>query len=484
MKLSEVLQRNLSFDPIVNSIQYDSRKVSEGALFFAVPGFVEDGAKYLPSAFAKGAVAAVVKNEADIPKEWKEKCIEVSNVREALADASFQFYGKASSELGLYGLTGTKGKTTSSYILESILNADGKKMALLGTVECKHPGKTQESTKTTMEALELQKFLREAIEHGANNAVLEVSSHALSLDRVRNCEFRGVSFTNLQEDHLDFYGDMEKYFEAKKMLFQPPYVSADSIASICIEDKFGARLAREASCKVITYGKDKGDVFIKSATYSEHGTKCVLGGKFGELAIEASLLAEFNLLNIVGICALSLGLGIDRSKIQEGIKNLKGVPGRMERVESKQPFSVFVDFAHNGYALEKLIGTIRALAKGRIIVVFGAGGDRPMNRRIQMAEAAARLADFSVITSDNPRTEDPMKIIDDIRQSFVATKGSESGFVIEPDRQKAIRVAIGMAQPYDLVCIVGKGHETGQIIGTKTFPFDDRIEAAKILQEL
>lgn len=482
-RLKDLLPSLSSPDLSIREIQYDSRKVQEGDLFFAVPGFKEDGAKYLGPAFEKGAVAAIVKSGTKIPTEFADRCFEVENVRRALAEASAAYYDFPAQKLKLIGVTGTKGKTSSTYLLESILKAAGKKPALLGGVVCRHPGGSKEAYRTTMESLELQKFLAEALAHGADSAVMEVSSHALGLDRVWGCQFQGVLFTNLTEDHLDFYGNMEAYFTDKKLLFQAPYRKESTVAATNLDSPYGVRLAKECPGRWVTYGYSQGDVRVIKADASDRGAK-IRFSLPGEESIEVptQLVGAFNYVNIAGAVGLAFGLGFSKETIAKGVSQLPPVPGRVERVETSLPFSVFVDFAHMGHALENVLQVLRPLCKGKLIAVFGAGGDRDPARRTQLGSVSARLADFTVITSDNPRTEDPLKIIDAVKSAFLAAGGKN--YVVEPDRRNAIRYALEQAKAGDIVCLAGKGHETGQIIGTQTFPFDDREEAAIILREL
>lgn len=483
MRLSHLLGASVSYDPEICGIQYDSRKVGPGEVFFAVPGFKEDGTKYLGQAFAAGAAAAVVEGRARIPADYSSKCVPTENVREALADASARFFGEPAKKLRMFGITGTKGKTSTTYLVESILSAGAGQTALLGTVECRHPGGSKPSERTTMESLDLQRFLSEAVMHGAKQVAMEVSSHALSLHRVRNCVFDGALFTNLSPDHLDFYGDMESYFQAKTLLFQPPYLKPEGVAVANCEDPYGERLIREVSAPWLTYGLRKGDVRAESFTVDARGIRCVVdAGKFGRFSIQSSLVGEFNLRNILAATALALGAGIPSANIVAGISSLSSFPGRLERIPTRLPFSVFVDFAHMGHALENVLRTLRPMCRGRLIVVFGAGGDKDPARRTQLGTVAAQLADFAFITSDNPRSEDPNKIIAAIDSAFLGAGGVEKRRIIQPDRRKSIWNAIAAAQAGDIVCIAGKGHETGQIVGNTVLPFDDRIEAADALR--
>lgn len=473
----------------VTGLHYDSRKIMPGFLFFAVPGFKEDGTQYVASALQKGAVAAVVKRGSKIASELAGKCIEVDNVRRALAVASAEFYDHPARKLKLYGVTGTKGKTSTVYILEAIFRAAGRATALMGTVEVRHPGRRAYSDKTTMESLDLQSFLAEAVENGSDTALMEVSSHALSLDRIWGLEFEGVLFTNLSEDHLDFYGDMETYFQSKKLLFGSPFRRADTISVANKDEPYGARIVKECAGRWLTFGNSQAgkpdghvDYEISNVETTARKNSFTLNGPgIGSLELTSRLVGDFSIPNAAGAAVLALGAGIGVQAIRDGVAEAY-VPGRLDQVETSLPFSVFIDYAHMGHALENVLGSLRRLCRGKLIVVFGAGGDRPPDRRTQMGSVAARLADLSVITSDNPRSEDPLKIIAAIEGAFQAAGGGISK--TEPDRKKAIELALGAADEGDIVCIAGKGHETGQLIQGQVFPFDDKAEAAAALREL
>jgi UDP-N-acetylmuramoyl-L-alanyl-D-glutamate--2,6-diaminopimelate ligase len=482
MKLSELLPAHPTRALEIRGLHYDSRKIEPGFVFFAVPGFKEDGAAYIPQAFARGAVAAVVKTGSAVPAELENSCITVSDVRRELAEASAVFHGHPGRKLRLFGVTGTKGKTSSVYILDAIFRAAGKRTALLGTVECRHPGRRQYSEKTTMESLDLQAFLAEAVASGAEVALLEVSSHALSLHRVWGLCFEGALFTNLSEDHLDFYGRMESYFQAKKRLFLRPYRDAGTIAVTNLDEPYGARIEKECPGHWLTFGANGGGFRISRREMSARYNKFLLERPGAPaLELKSRLVGGFSIPNAAGAAVLSLGAGLGDEAIRQGVAEAY-VPGRLDRVETSLPFTVFIDYAHMGHALENVLGSLRGLCKGRLIAVFGAGGDRPPDRRTQMGSVAAKMADFTVITSDNPRSEDPLKIIAAIEGAFRAAGGKE--YKVEQDRKAAIALALSGAKPGDVVCIAGKGHETGQIVGDRTLPFDDKAEAAAALREL
>ncbi len=466
----------------IQGLSFDSRLVKAGDLFFAVPGFLENGTKYLPDAFAKGATAAVVESGATVPSEFQGKIVEVKSVRVAMADAACVFFDHPGRKLKLYGITGTKGKTSTSYLLESCFRAAGKRTAILGTVECRHPGKTTPSHHTTREAIDLQSFLAECVEEKVESVVLEVSSHALSLDRVRGLEFDGMIFTNLSPDHMDFYKTMEPYYQAKRLLFLPPYRKQAAKAVAYADDEYGQRLLKDAPGSWRSFGNKNGDYQIQNAVVHPQGAYIELFTGHAILKLQSQIPGEFTFQNIAAAATLALEAGCTAAEVERGVAQLVGVPGRLERVPTTLPFSVFVDFAHSGHALANVLGALRSVCRNRLIVVFGAGGDKDPARRTTQGKVSAEMADYSVITSDNPRSEDPLKIIEAIEAAHRAAGGQH--FTVEPDRRKAIGIAIRMAKPGDVICLAGKGHETGQIIGNQVIPFDDREEAGTVLREL
>jgi UDP-N-acetylmuramoyl-L-alanyl-D-glutamate--2,6-diaminopimelate ligase len=484
VKLSKLFPKHgLDVDPEVRDLVYDSRFVKPDVVFFAIPGFSVDGTTFVADAFDSGAIAAVVENIERVPKELRSKCIKVKSVRSALALASKEFFDNPSEDLLLIGVTGTKGKTSTTFLIDSILKSAGLRPALLGTVLCRHPGGEKPAKRTTAESYELQKFLRAAVNARAKSAVVEVSSHALVLDRVLGCEFDAAVFTNLTEDHLDFHKTMDAYYEAKKILFTKYDVST---AAVSIDDDYGKKLKQETE-NAVSYGLNKNaDFCFSQVTLSENGIQGKISGPKGfEIDIQSPLVGEFNQKNILGAVAVAAALEIPAEAIAEGIAKLSGVSGRVERVPTNLPFQVFVDFAHMGTALENVLQSLRTVCTGRLIVVFGAGGDRDPARRGQLGKVAARLADYSVVTSDNPRSESPEKIIAAIESAYLKELGGKpKNYKIEEDRRKAIRIALEMAKAGDVICLAGKGHETGQEINGVVHAFDDRIEAAKILREI
>ena len=482
-KLSEIWAGAGNFNPEITGLSYDSRKVKAGDLFFAVPGFLDDGAKYIADAFKRGAAAAIVREGTLLAPEFKDRCVETFDMRTTMAEVASRFYDHPSRKLTMIGITGTKGKTSTNYLLESILKAAGKTTAVLGTVECRHPGKSYPSHHTTLEAIDLQRFLAESLEFGVTHVVMEVSSHALSLNRVFCVSFDGMIFTNLSPDHMDFYGNIEAYYQAKRILFQAPFRKAGAIASANADSDYGRRVMQECPGKWVSFGREQGDFKIVEAKVEARGAAITLeSAKYGRVQLNSQLGGDFSFLNIAAAASLLLAMGINKAAVEAGVAQLAGVPGRLERVPTSLPISVFVDFAHTGLALENVLRALRPVTRGRLFVLFGAGGDKDPARRTTQGKISADLADFSVITSDNPRSEDPLKIIDAIETAHKAAGGK--AYLVEPDRKKAIRAALMMAKPGDVFCLAGKGHETGQIVGDQTFPFDDRVEASEILREL
>jgi UDP-N-acetylmuramoyl-L-alanyl-D-glutamate--2,6-diaminopimelate ligase len=482
-KFTDLLPGTTAPDLKVGGLHYDSRKIEPGFAFFAVPGFRENGAKYLAPAFRQGAAVAVVQKGTQVPEELRDHCVEVEDVRRALAEAAAAFYDFPARKLALFGVTGTKGKTSTSFLMEAVLREAGRKTALVGGVQCWHPGARFESKLTTLESLDLQKFLAEAVEAGAEAAVMEVSSHALSLDRVWGLQFQGLVFTNLYEDHLDFYKTLERYFAAKRILFREPYRTGQTVAVSNLDNEYGVRLVQECPGNWKTFGKNNGDYRIGKAEFSESGIRLELEtNAHGKIEIQSRLFGAFNVHNVAGVAVMALALGFPVATVQAGIASLPAVPGRVEKVPTSLPFAVFVDYAHMGPALENVLSSLRPFCKGKLTVVVGAGGDRPVERRAGLGSAAAKLADFTVITSDNPRTEDPQAILAAVEKAFVGAGGKN--YKIEGDRKAAIRFALENAKPGDIICIAGKGHESGQTIGKQTFPFDDRVEATAVLREL
>jgi len=428
----------------VRDLAYDARGVTPGALFFAVPGERADGHDFAAEAVERGAVALVVERRLDLPVPQ----VVVRDTRAAMAPAADVFFGEPTRELEVVGVTGTSGKTTTSFLLFAILAAAGRRPGLLGTVEARVGGERRGVVRTTPEAIDLQRVFREMLDAGDRSCAMEASSHASVLHRLDRVRFAVLIFTNLSQDHLDFHGDMESYFEAKRRLF---HVEPRPVAVVNVGDEHGRRLARELPDAVTFSADDAG----------------ALDG------IALRLRGRFNVENALGALTAARALGIDEDAIRQGLESVRGVPGRFESVDAGQPFHVIVDYAHKPDALEKVLRAARDLAgENRVVCVVGAGGDRDRGKRAVMGRLASDLADVVIVTSDNPRSEEPEAIAAEI------VSGAEGEVEVELDRAAAIGRAVELARPGDVVLIAGKGAEQGQEFADRTVPFDDR-EAAK-----
>jgi UDP-N-acetylmuramoyl-L-alanyl-D-glutamate--2,6-diaminopimelate ligase len=438
----------------VRDLAYDTRSVTPGAVFFCVPGAHADGHDFAAEAIERGAVALVVERplEVGVPQ------VVVPDARAAMAVAADVFFGMPTEELEVVGVTGTSGKTTTSFLLFAILAAAGRRPGLLGTVEARVGGERRGVRRTTPEAIELQRLFREMLDVGDRSCAMEASSHAAELHRLDRVRFAALVFTNLSQDHLDFHGDMETYFQAKRRLF----VEGSPRAAVNVGDEYGRRLATELP-DALTFGFGEG---------AEIGPDAMAG-------IDVKLRGRFNIENALGAFAAARLLGIGDDAIARGIESVRGVPGRFESVDEGQSFAVIVDYAHKPGALENVLRAGRDLAAGgRLIVVVGAGGDRDRGKRPLMGRLASELADVAIVTSDNPRSENPQAIIDEILGGVVGDVD------VEPDRAAAIARAIELAHDGDVVLIAGKGAEQGQELADRTIPFDDREAARDALRTL
>ena len=437
----------------IGDLAYDARAVGPGSLFFCVPGSRADGHDFAADAVANGAVALVVERplELDVPQ------LVVPDARRAMAPVADEFFGRPSEQLQVAGVTGTNGKTTTAFLLYSILAAAGRRPGLLGTIESRVGGERRPAIRTTPEAIDVQRAFREMLDGGDRSCAMEATSHGSELGRLDHVRFSALVFTNLSQDHLDFHGTMERYFEAKRRLFvegRPP-------AAINVGNEWGRRLAADRP-DALTFG------FADDAQMGP----AELDG------IDLKLRGRFNAENALGALAASRLLGIDHGATARGLEAVRGVPGRFESVVEGQPFEVIVDYSHKPEALESVLRTARDLATGRVICVFGCGGDRDRGKRPIMGRIASELADLAIVTSDNPRIEDPQAIIDEI------LAGVEGDVEVEPDRAAAIERAISAADGGDVVLIAGKGHEQGQEFADRTIPFDDREVARDVLRRL
>ena len=465
----------------IHQVTHDSRKVQAGALFVAIPGVATDGTLFAKDAAAKGAFA--VASEAAAPADWPAEIawVQVAEARKALAITAANFFGRPASSLQLIGVTGTNGKTTTTSLIDSILKASGAKTGLFGTIQYHTPDRVYPAPNTTPESVDLQQFFAEIRDAGGAYATMEASSHALALDRLWGCHFAAAVFTNLTRDHIDFHKNFENYFAAKKRLFEGTGTGAPDVAVINTDDEWGKRLVG-VSKQTLTYGLQNGaDLKAKKFQLSFNGLNFTAQTPQGPIQVESPLVGRINVYNILAAIGAGIGLGISNETIEVGIRNLHAVAGRFQRIDAGQPFLVVVDYAHTDDALQNLIRTARELiTKGRIITLFGCGGSRDRTKRPIMGETSGKLSDLSILTSDNPRQEDPLKIISDV---VVGMQKSGGKYLIEPDRTKAIHLAIEEARPGDIVLLAGKGHEDYQVFADHTIHFDDREEARKALGE-
>jgi UDP-N-acetylmuramoyl-L-alanyl-D-glutamate--2,6-diaminopimelate ligase len=468
-------------DRRITQVANDSRKVQPGTLFVAVHGVATDGNLYAKAAAEHGAVS--VASETPAPAGWDTKIpwIEVTDARKALAIAAANFYGQPAKALKLVGVTGTNGKTTTTSLIDSIVRASGAKTGLLGTIAYHTPRGEHPAPNTTPESIDLQSFLAETRDAGGTYATMEASSHALTMDRVWGCHFEVAVFTNLTRDHIDYHKTFESYFAAKRKLFEGTGAEAPGVGVVNTDDPWGKKLVGMAK-KTLTYGLQNGaDLKAKRFQLSFNGLNFTAQTPNGPVQVESHLVGRINVYNILSAIGAGIGLGLSNDVIEAGIRNLHAVAGRFQRVDQGQPFLVVVDYAHTDDALENLIKTAKELiTKGRIITLFGCGGSRDRTKRPIMGEISGRLSDLSILTSDNPRQEDPLKIISDV---VVGMQRSGGKYTIEPDRAKAIRLAIEEARAGDIVLLAGKGHEDYQIFADHTIHFDDREEARKALTD-
>jgi UDP-N-acetylmuramoyl-L-alanyl-D-glutamate--2,6-diaminopimelate ligase len=477
---AEVLAQ--SGDPGVSSVEYDSRRVKPGCVFVAMRGESSDGNRFIDQAIQAGAVA-VVTDSAQEKQRPKVGWALVPHGRRALARVSANFYKKPAERIAVTGITGTNGKSTTAFLVESILTAAGRKSALIGTIEYHVAGKVLLAPHTTPEALELNRILSEAIGNGATDAVMEVSSHALAQERVYGVPFDVAVFTNLTRDHLDYHKTMEEYFAAKRVLFEGCGTDAPRAVVTNVDDEYGAKLAefsRKRSSVVLKYGWERGDFHAEKVEVTTRGTRFDLVMPEGKIAVFSALIGRVNVYNILAAAGACYARGCAAQAIAAGIGKLACVPGRFERVDCGQPFTVVVDYAHTDDALRNLTALARELVsgagtKGRVLTVFGCGGDRDRKKRPLMGEAAGRGSDFVVLTSDNPRSEDPLAIIND---AVVGLQKTGVKYSVEADRRKAIALAISEARPGDIVLLAGKGHEKVQVTREGAAPFDD-LEVAR-----
>jgi len=441
----------------VTDLAYDTRSVTPGALFFCVPGERADGHDFAADAVASGAAALVVERPLDLAVPQ----LVVSSARAAMAVAADEFFGRPTADLVLAGVTGTNGKTTTSFLIYSIFQAAGMRPGLVGTIESRVGGEVRPAVRTTPEAIDLQRSFREMLDAGDRSAVTEATSHGSELGRLERVRFKALAFTNLTQDHLDFHGTMERYYEAKRRLFteHKPLPAA----AINVDDEWGRKLAEELRrldrAPLLTYGRSE------DADLRKH-------------SFRTGLVGRFNTENILAAWAVARLVGVPDAAVAEGVERLGGVPGRFESVDEGQPFQVIVDYSHTPDSLENVLRAARELTQRRVICVFGCGGDRDRGKRPIMGRMASELADVAIVTSDNPRSEEPQAIIDEI------LAGIAGAVEVEPDRRAAIEQAVATAEAGDVVVIAGKGHEQGQEFADRKIPFDDREVAREALRQV
>jgi len=504
LALHAVQQADGDLEQEVHGLTYDSRQATAGKIFFAVPGEQADGHDYIGEAIKRGAAAVVVSRAGAWPHA--RATVRVNNVRNAMGLWAAHFYRRPSGSLRLVGVTGTNGKTTLTYLVESILHEAGLTPGVIGTINYRYRGRTLPSHHTTPESVDLQELLAEMVRSGVQAVAMEVSSHALAQERVRGLDFDVGVFTNLTRDHLDYHRDMDDYFAAKSRLFNdylPASVKPHKAAVIYGDDPRGESLTvncRTRGLAVWSYGESSArDVYPARVSTDVGGIRGEIRAKERRINIASSLVGSVNLQNILGAVGVGCALGLSDDEIARGIARLSAVPGRLEKVDNGRGVAVLVDYAHTPDALEKALHVTRQLTTGKLIAVFGCGGDRDRGKRPLMGEIAARLSDVAVLTSDNPRTEEPTAILADVEAGvrqvgiakFDATQltagitgsAARRGYYVEVDRRAAIRLALAIAGAGDTVLIAGKGHEDYQILGKTKFHFDDREVAREAIAE-
>ena len=464
----------------VSGLAYDSRAVAAGDLFFCLPGTVSDGHAYAAAAVSDGAVALCVERPLDLEVAQ----ILVTDSRRAMPRIASAFFGRPAEDLTILGVTGTNGKTTTAFLLDSIMRADGRKTGLIGTIETRIVDEVQPGVRTTPESLDLQALFARMRDAGVDSVSMEVTSHALVLHRVESVRFAAVGFTNLSQDHLDFHPTMEDYFAAKASLFVPERASRGAVN---VDDPYGKKLLTASPIDCIGFGmSEEAAVRASDIKLEPSGTTISMITPAGEVEVRTGLVGHFNVSNCLAAAAIALQADIGLDAVAEGLTSLRAVPGRFESIDGGQPFSVVVDYAHTPDSLDNVLRAARPLADahgGRVICAFGCGGDRDRGKRPLMGAVVATLADLVIVTSDNPRSEEPETIIGQILEGVLATRagGPDATLV---DRHEAIEWSLRHAQAGDVVVIAGKGHETGQEFKGHTAPFDDRVVAREVLHEL
>jgi UDP-N-acetylmuramoyl-L-alanyl-D-glutamate--2,6-diaminopimelate ligase len=494
MRLSDVIAGTgargaLSDDPEIRRVTGDSRQVTEGALFCALPGWRADGHAFVAEAVARGAVAVIAERPVTCAPA---RLLLAPSARRAMALCAANLHGHPGDAMTLLGVTGTNGKTTVGYLVEACARAAGQPSGVVGTVTHRFPGVERPAVHTTPESTDLQALLGEMRGAGTRLVVMEVSSHALAQERVAGLRFAAAGFTNLTRDHLDYHGDMAGYFAAKRRLFVE-HLAPDGVAVINARDPWGARLADQVGPgrTAWRYGTRAGDQLRADAvTLSVSGITATVQTPRGPFDLRSPLVGAHNLENLLCAAGLALAAGLPLAAVEAGLSACRGAPGRLERIDGRG-LSIFVDYAHTDAALSRVLQALRALGPARLLVVFGCGGDRDRGKRRLMGEAAGRGAELAIVTSDNPRSEDPLRIIGEIEPGMAAAHrvrrtaaeavAGERGYTVEPDRRAAIELALACARPGDAVLIAGKGHEAYQLVGAERRHFDDREEARRAL---
>ncbi len=477
-------------DPDITGIEYDSRRIAPGALFVAMRGETVDGNRFIASALEKGS-AAILTDSADAMAEWSSRAevaiAQMPHGRNAMAVAAANFFQHPEKQLAVTGVTGTNGKTTTAFLVEGLLQRVNRRTVLVGTIEYHLAGQVLASPHTTPESRDLLELFRRGVDAGATEAVMEVSSHALAQGRVFGVPYDVAIFTNLTRDHLDFHKTMEEYFAAKKKLFDASMGSAPRVAVVNVDDPYGGQLAEYARVQgsgVFTYGLERGEFRAEAVELGSRGMQFRLQTPFGAAQVTTKLIGRVNVYNLLAASAAALARGLTLAEVVSTMATLPSVPGRFQTIDEGQPFAVVVDYAHTDDALRNLIALARDLVRrqnGRVITMFGCGGDRDRTKRPLMGRAAAESSDLVVLTSDNPRSEEPEAILADILPGLT---GLDTPFTQEPDRTRAIHVAVRAARAGDIVLLAGKGHEKTQTLRQGTIPFDDAAVAAAALRDL
>ncbi len=463
----------------ITGIAYDSRQVQPGFLFVAIQGLVTDGHRFVPEAVSRGAAGVLLARPVTVPEgvAWAV----VPDTREALAYVSSQFYGEPARGLHLVGVTGTNGKTTTTHLIAALFRARHPGVGLVGTIHSAIGDEILPMRHTTPESLDLQRLLRRMADAGVREVVMEVSSHGLRLGRVAGLRFDTAVFTNLSQDHLDFHVDMEDYFASKALLFER--LDEEALAVVNRDDPYGLRLLELSRGRVLTYGiREPADVRAGEVRVTPGGVRFTVESAWGAFPVSLRIAGLFNVYNALAAVCVGLDRGFAPDEIAAVLGRVPGIPGRFERVDRGQEYTVIVDYAHTPDGLENVLRAAREIARGQVIAVFGCGGDRDRKKRPLMGAISARGADYTVLTSDNPRSEEPLAIIADIERGYREVR--PDGYTVVPDRREAMRRAFEQARPGDVVVIAGKGHEDYQIVGDRRLDFDDRREAAAILESI